>query len=307
MTPFPLGFPVIERQLRKNHFDVVHIQEPGSLGVSALLAAKLFGVPTVGALHFTPDQTARLITGGRSAAIELLTEGYIRCIYNLYTAIMVPTQTFAKFLHGLGVTRPVHVVSNGVDTDLFTPARKKSLHKDITTFLYLGRIDKDKNVKTVVSAMRYTKPGVRLIIAGNGKEKESLIAYAKKLSVDQKILWKGTVSQQQMIKLYQAVDGFTIMAEYEIQSIVTLQALASGLPVLLARAGALPELVKEGENGYLIEPHDVKKLAEKMNYLADHPLVRQRMGEESRKISLAHHKPVVLKRLEDLYKQVQET
>lgn len=308
MTVFPFGFSVIYGLLRSHRFDVVHIQEPGSLGISALCAAKMRHVPTVGALHFTPDQVARMTTGGKSnALVQGITEQYIRAVYRWYDAIMVPTQTFVDYLRDLGVTTRSQVVSNGVNTDIYTPPTSpRKTNTSTMKFLYIGRLDKDKNVMTLIEALQYADPTLVLVIAGTGKDKQLLIDRAKMLGVEKRIEWKGTITEKQMIALYQEVDCFVIMAEFEIQSIVTLQALASGLPVIGARAGALPELIHDGENGYTLEPHDAKGLAQRMNELFHHPAIRIRMGKASRLLSLGHHKPTVLARLETLYMDISE-
>lgn len=303
MTVFPFGFSGIYRALYQNRFDIVHIQEPGSLGISALCAAKMRRVPTVGALHFTPDQVARMTTGGKSnALIRVMAEQYIRAVYRMYDAIMVPTQTFVDYLNTLRVKTPTHVVSNGVNTELYTPPKiPRKTTTSTMKFLYIGRLDKDKNVMTLIEALSYADKGVTLVIAGTGKDKQLLMDKAKMLGVDARIEWKGTITEKQMIVLYQEVDCFVLMAEFEVQSIVTLQALAVGLPVLGARAGALPELIHDGENGYTLEPHDAKGLGEKIHELLTHPETRERMGKASRTISLKHHKPTALLRLEALY------
>lgn len=306
MTVFPFGFPGIYRVLRRQPFDVVHIQEPGSLGISALLAAGIIGVPTVGALHFTPDQVARMTTGGISNAfIRTIAESYIRFIYPKYSAIMVPTQTFVDYLHTLGIRIRTEVVSNGVDTDRYAPPQKpRKMSQTELQLLYIGRLDKDKNVMTLIEALRYADSHVTCVIAGSGKDKQLLMERARALGVQDRITWKGTITEEQMIDLYRRVDCFVIMSEFEIQSIVTLQAIASGLPVLGARAGALPELIRDGQNGFTLAPHDARGLGQKMNYLLSHPDARRRMGTASRALSLAHHKPVVLARLEALYTDV---
>jgi glycosyltransferase involved in cell wall biosynthesis len=74
------------------------------------------------------------------------------------------------------------------------------------------------------------------------------------------------------------------------------------LPLIAARAGALPELVN-GKNGVLVDTHDEQKLASVLELIATDEQLRKRMGSESRKISLLHHKPTVLKELETLYKR----
>lgn len=307
MTVFPFGFPVINRLMNTHKFDVVHIQEPGSLGISALWAAKLHRVPVIGALHFTPDQVARMTTGGKTNKyIQWLVGRYIRSVYQSYNAIMVPTQTFVDFLRSLGVGVRAEVVSNGVYTDVYTPPKKpRAGTKKTIRVLYIGRLDKDKNVMTLIDALQYTESGVVLVIAGTGKDKQILMERARMLRVDTRIEWKGTITEKEMVTLYHDVDCFVLMAEFEVQSIVTLQALASGLPVLGARAGALPELIHDGENGYTLDPHDAKGLAKKMNELLVHPETRERMGKVSRAISLLHHKPIALSKLEALYLDVQ--
>ncbi len=313
MTPFPLALPILLRTLKSQHFDIVHIQEPGSIGICALLAAHIYTVPTVGALHFTPDQVARMITGNSNATISWLAERYIYYIYNRYAAIMVPTQTFAAYLQTLGIQKRIQVVSNGVNTDIYRPASKNKtirtrygITSKQTVFLFIGRIDKDKNVRTLIEAMRYVQPETKLIIAGNGKEKEELMAYATRYAIDTNITWLGSITEPQMIELYHAADCFTIMSEFEIQSIVTLQAIASGLPILAAKAGALPELAQDEINGYTVATHDAQALARKMDYLSNNPAIRIRMGKESRKISLAHHKPTALAHLATLYEDIRK-
>ena len=107
-----------------------------------------------------------------------------------------------------------------------------------------------------------------------------------------------------MPDFYHLADVFTIVSPFEVQSIVTLQALASGLPVICADRGALPELCHDGVNGYLVDAYNAKALAQKMNILTEDKAKRKTFGEESRRISLAHHKPDVLHKMELLYERV---
>lgn len=83
-----------------------------------------------------------------------------------------------------------------------------------------------------------------------------------------------------------------------------LQALASGLPIIAADAPWLKGLVVSRKNGYLIAPSDSDCLAEKMNMLAKDPVLRQKMGKESRKISVLHDRIISLTKLEELYKTI---
>ena len=182
---------------------------------------------------------------------------------------------------------------------------KYRLPKDIPVLLYIGRLDADKNIETILQALAITTISVRMMIAGVGKQKERLQSLAQSLKLTN-VTWVGEVQKQVIIELYQLADAFVIMSPVETQSIETLQAKACGLPVIAADAGALPELV-DGKNGVLVDAYDVNTLASTIDRLASDSALRKSMGAQSRKISLRHHKPTVLKRLEVLYKQTMHT
>ncbi len=309
MTLFPLGFSVLQRVFRSKKFDIVHIQEPGSLGVTALILAKVFRLPVVGAQHFSWTQVEKVAPVYIRWISVPFMKLYVRIIYAMYDAIMVPTRTAADDLSRLiGRAESIHPVSNGVDTDMFVPRNGPAsslrttyrLPKQIPVFLYIGRLDADKNIETILRGVKLAVTPMHLVIAGVGRQKERLHALAESLMLTN-ITWLDEVKKQTIIDLYQLADAFVIMSPVETQSIVALQALACGLPLIAARAGALPELVN-GKNGVLVDTLDVKTLASTLDKIATDELLRKRMGSESRNISLLHHKPTVLKELETLYK-----
>jgi glycosyltransferase involved in cell wall biosynthesis len=226
---------------------------------------------------------------------------------------MVPTQTFVDFLHSIGVTTPTKVISNGVNITTFAPVTggqqqkaRKACHLPANRilFLILSRLDKDKYVEDAVRALPKSADTVGLVVAGVGPEEAKLHALAESLGVSGRITWVGKVTEEQMVALYHAADGFIMMGIYEVQSIVTLQAVATGLPVIAARAGALPELCHDGENGYLVPPHDSRMVAEKMNALASSADLRKAMGTKSRQISLKHDKVKAMNTVSLWYRDV---
>lgn len=308
---FPLAIPIINKLMKETKFDIVHIQEPGSVGLSALIMAKVHKIPIVGALHFIPEQVDRVIWGRFERILTPFINIYIRMIYNKYDAIMTPSHFFANYLKSLHVKKPINVISNGTDVEKFHPAplnlalrKKLKIPEDSTVFFYLGRLDGDKNVATLIKSLPYTNKNIRLLVVGRGIQGETLKSLAKKLKVDSKIIWVDYITDDEMANFYHAANAFSIMSPYEGQSIVTLQAIASGLPLITAKAGALPELCYDGKNGFLVKTYDFKGLAAKMNELSHNKKMCEDFGKESRKISLAHHKPVVLHKLELLYKSL---
>lgn len=310
MTLFPLGFPVLWRMFRSRKIDIVHIQEPGSLGITALLLSKMFRLPVVGAQHFSWLQIERVTPVFLRRVSVSFMKLYVRIIYTMYDAIMVPTATAARDLAALiGRSKSIHPVSNGVDTDVYAPRSgpvaplrtKYGLPTNGLLLLYIGRLDADKNIETILRALPRVKARAHLVIAGVGREKERLVALAQSLKLTH-VVWIGEVKKQVIVDLYQLADAFVIMSPVETQSIVALQAISCGLPLIAARAGALPELV-DGKNGVLVDAFDDQTLASVIDRIAADRSLRTSMGARSRTISLRHHKPVVLKELETLYKQ----
>lgn len=305
---YPLAYKIVKKIMTENKFDVVHIQEPGAVGIAVLVNAQKFKIPVIGALHFIPEQIDRVLWGGFEKILTPILNIYIRYIYNRYDHVMTPSHFFANYLKNIGIERPIDVISNGTDTKRFHPEirngtlrRKLEFSGNDFVYFFLGRLDRDKNVETLVRAMPFTNPDVKLLIVGKGQEKTFLKLLAKQLNVADKIKWINYITNEEMVSYYHAVDAFSIMSPYEGQSIVTLQAVATGLPLIAAKAGALPELCLDGKNGFLVDTYDSRTLAEKMNYLACNKRLQKKFGEESRKISLPHHKPKTLHKLELIY------
>jgi glycosyltransferase involved in cell wall biosynthesis len=312
MNIFPFGFKEILTTLNTYTIDIAHIQEPASLGVVALICCKLKNIPTVGAMHFSFEQIRLLIHPLMRPLVMLGITIYLKLLYPLYDAIMVPTQTVVAFARRLLKTKQsIRAVSNGVDTTFFAPSKQKnSLRKKLNIsantvlFLHIGRLDNDKNIQSMIAALQGTSPNIHFALAGIGKEEPHLRALAQRLAVEGKITWLGKIDRPTMAMWYNVADCFVISSPVETQSIVTLQAVASGIPTIAARAGALPELVHDGENGYLVDPYDVAAYTRSMNTLARQPKLRAAMGVKSRQISLPHHQPNALAELVALYNEV---
>jgi len=304
----PLAIVKIDKLVRMEKYDLIHIQEPAETGVAALIAAKKYKIPVTGYLHFIPEQIDRVLWGSAERILTPIINVYVRFIYDKYNIAMTPSHFFKNYLKFLGVKTPIEVVSNGVEIDKFKPRpknlnfrKKYNIPENKVLFMYLGRLDGDKNVTTLVKATEHVDKNAHMPIIGKGKIKNYLHDLAKNLKSDSKITWIDYVTDEEMIEAYNASDVFTIMSPYEGQSIVTLQAAASGLPIIAANAGALPEICRDNENGYLCHSLDDQTLAKKMNILTKNTKLRYKMGKESRKISLMHNRSTVLKKLEDLF------
>lgn len=128
----------------------------------------------------------------------------------------------------------------------------------------------------------------------------------KKLKIEKYFLFKDTILpiSQELANIYQAADLFIMASFFEVQSIATLEAMASGLPIVASNFSALPELVKDGVNGFLFKKGDFNDLGEKILKIIENPKLCQKMGEESRCLALAHNLTITSKKYENIYKDI---
>jgi glycosyltransferase involved in cell wall biosynthesis len=140
-----------------------------------------------------------------------------------------------------------------------------------------------------------------------GREKENLENLVARMDLTEHMTFVGGLSRQELPKIYNLGTLFAIPSTAELQSIVVMEAMASGLPIVAANAGALPELCHDGENGYVHTPGDSAELAQKILKILKDPALAKAMGQKSMEIIKKHSFDEVIKVFEGVYKKVLET
>jgi 1,2-diacylglycerol 3-alpha-glucosyltransferase len=246
--------------------DVVHVHHPFPLCVGAIVACRRRAIPVVATNHTIPECS---LWGIRERHILHSTASRMLTVWIAQTLtwcdrVVVPTETAAMATAALGYDKPISVISNGVDTDRFSPGEpNEELRSDLgldrrPIVLYTGRLDSEKQMDVWIrAAAGMTRSAdAQFVVGGQGKERRALENFASKLGLSDRIRFIGYLTDEKFPDLYRLADVFFITSPVELQSISTLEAVASGLPVVAVRSGALPELVDHGRNGYLVAPGD---------------------------------------------------
>ncbi|MBB5079635.1 glycosyltransferase [Nonomuraea endophytica] len=293
--------------------DVLHSQGHFVVGRAAINAARRRGVPVVATNHFMPDnlfQFGHVPARLRAKAGQLAWRDFRR-IFNRAQRVTTPTPLAAKLLADTGFTGQVEPVSCGIDLARFHPhtepkqwARKMFGLPDRNTVLFVGRLDEEKRLDDLVRALPYVlnETDAQLAFVGRGNQREVLEQLAKRIGVADRVFMLGFVPDEQMPQAFAAADAFAMPSIAELQSIATLEAMASGLPVVVADAMALPHLVDD--NGFLFPPRDVIALAKNLTTLLTDEALRERMGKASRELALTHDHQNSLARFEQIYDEV---
>jgi glycosyltransferase involved in cell wall biosynthesis len=293
--------------------DVLHTQGHFVVGRAAIAAARRHGIPVVATNHFMPDnlfQFAHIPERLRVKAGRLAWRDFGR-IFGKADHITTPTPLAAALLADQGFTREVEPVSCGIDLTRFRPhaepkawARKAFDLPDRPTALFVGRLDEEKRLDEIVRALPYilNETDAQLAFVGKGNQRAELERLAGRIGVGDRVFFLGFVPDESMPQAFAAADVFAMPGVAELQSIATLEAMASGLPVVAANAMALPHLV--AGNGYLYEPGDVLTLARHLGGILADDELRARLGRASRELALTHDHQTSLARFEQIYDEV---
>lgn len=180
------------------------------------------------------------------------------------------------------VNQPVFTVYNGVDIGLFKPAIKSRGNE--FTIISVAGLKKIKGNHYLIEAVkmlkdRHKEMKIILIIIGRGPEEASLKAFVKANHMEHVVQLKGFVRYDEVADMMQTCDAFAMPSYYEALGCAYLEAMACRLPVIGCRKQGIDEIITDGYNGFLIEPHHVTELFDKLEVLLLDPVRSENMAE----------------------------
>lgn len=287
-TNFYLAFKqyyMLFKLLRKENPDMVYIPS-GQTTISYfrdtgfILLAKLFGKKVICHLRGGNFKNWYNSTSG-------LTKFAVKQIQKKVDGQIVLGNNLRPLYNWMMPENHIHVVPNGSD---YPTIPKNGKVSDNIKILFLGNFIGTKGVLMLLKAspMVYEKhKNVEFLFAGNWRDEPTKIEFENFLKENPAIPVKviGPVLKQDKFDLLSNVDIFVFPTFYpnEGHPWVIVEAMSAGLPIISTDHAAISESVIDGKNGYLVEKRNFQQIADKLNYLIEHPEVRKNMGEESRK------------------------
>ncbi len=301
------GYQSFARIVNEFRPDIIHINSPCTLGFGAVKYAKHFGVPVVATYHTHFPTYPRYYN---LTKLEDLVWRITRNLYNSVDRTLVPTKPILNALTENNVQR-LQYLPNGVDTGLFTPERRNNAWR--TQFgdgskpivLFVSRLVWEKDLRVLADAYQQLKTkrnDFEMVIVGEGNartEFEQMMPCAHFL---------GYQTGVTLAESFASADIFVFPSTTETFGLVTLEAMASGLTPVAAKMGGATEIIEEGISGLLAKPLDSVNLAQKVEWLLDHPNYRRTMGEQAHRRAQEYRWESILNRLfityEDVIQQV---
>jgi 1,2-diacylglycerol 3-alpha-glucosyltransferase len=312
--PFLLG-SIVENVIASYAPEVVHVQGHFFICNAVLKEAKKLGLPTVGTNHFMPENLTHYSHLPAFAVRWLKKWGWkwFRAVFEQIEIVTTPTKTGARLLEQIGLKKGVLPISCGIDRSRFCPSangtalKKKYIPSEgKNILLYVGRLDREKNIDLILRGLyRVARTiNVHLVIAGRGADEIRLKRLVRSLGIYERVTFTGFVPDEDLPGLYAMADCFIIAGTAELQSIVTLEAMASGLPVIGVRAMALPELVHPGVNGCLFDPGDESGVADCITAVFADASRRKEMSAGSLAIIERHDIEQTINQFESIYRSL---
>lgn len=275
--------PVIEAKIRELEIDLIHVHHPMLIGNKALAVGKKYSLPVVFTYHtkwedylhyFTPygkleklsreeknDTIKKLEENALIYCREKIVRNYLRHFSNRCQLLFAPTNCIKQHLNMQGVHTDIEILPTGLLDTSFEPEQEKADKikaqyklKDGYLFTSVSRLAKEKNIEFLLRGLKVFKETsgekFRLLMIGDGPEREHLENYAGSLNLADEVCFLGNIANEEIKNYHAASDLFLFASKSETQGIVLLEAMAARNPVIAVEASGVSDLVENGFNGY---------------------------------------------------------
>ncbi len=307
----------VRRIIEEFEPDVIHIQMLLGIGQATMKVGNKLGIPIVSTNHAMPENLMDnlKLLAPISRPINYMLREYGRSFHSKSDFVTAPTQSAIEmFAQSEKVTAPMEAVSNGIDLSHFTVRKPNdtiydtyNLPRDVPIVTYVGRCDAEKHLSVLVRAFARASAlceKAHLLIVGDGTDRGNLEHLVRELGLESSVTFAGRVSDEDLVELHLVGTVFAMPSPAELQSIATLEAMASGQPIVAVDAGALSELCRDGVNGYLCEKDNDEQMAQGLYEIIANPTKHADFAEQSIAIANTHDIEHTLERFESIYEDV---
>ena len=300
-----VGFPEkAQRRLREFEPTLIHLATPDVLGFRAMRWAQANDIQLVASYH---THFTSYLKYYNLDMLEVLGWKYIGWFYSQCKHIYVPSPSMADELNEEGIDDGIRIWARGVNTDQFNPdfrdmewRRSIGFDDEDKVVTFVSRLVWEKNLQTFVDTLKRLQqdhPKIRAMIVGDGpakKELEHMLPEAH---------FTGFITGDELSRAYASSDVFLFPSETETFGNVTLEAMSSGLPCVVADATGSRSLVESGVNGFLAAPRDTQGFAQRVANITNDKELWDRMSKAARQKAMAYSWENVNNKLLENYRE----
>ncbi|HOJ64084.1 MAG TPA: glycosyltransferase [Spirochaetota bacterium] len=291
--------------------DIIHFHAPFTIGYQAIRIARKLKVPVVGTFHtfFAEKEYLSIVGLEKWTILQKIGWWYSNNFFNRCDAVVSPGIQTAKILKENGLKSYLEIISNGVDVDKYKNFNFKNdlnieIKDDEQWILYVGRVSKEKCIDTLIDAVEIAmnkNSKIRLLVVGGGPYISQLEKIAINKKIRDKIVITGLIPNKKLLEsgIFKKMKVFVTASTSENQPMTILEAIMFGLPIIGVNARGVPELIED--NGFIVEPNNPEKLAEKILELLSCEELRLRFSKKSLELSEKYNIKNTSDKMETLY------
>lgn len=276
-TALPVS-PFVDQLLPMLKLDVIHTHHPILLGQTAARKAAELDLPLVFTFHTQYWEYTHYIPFPQEAVQEFLKNAvhrWLREFMQKCQHIIIPSKSMREILvRDYGLHERYSVIPTGTNLEPFLNADGKSLRaekgwQEETVLISVGRLAPEKNWDTLLRAFAKAHekhPKIRLVLIGDGNARQSLEALSSELGIADRVTFTGALPFEEIPRYLKAADVFAFASVTETQGLVTIEAMAAGLPVVAVDGPGTRDIVEHSKQGFLVE-NDADALAKGINKL----------------------------------------
>jgi glycosyltransferase involved in cell wall biosynthesis len=274
--------PRLGRELDRFAPDMVHVVNPMVLGLWGTAIAKQRNLPLLASYHMDILQYAVHL---KLSYLTGITRNMVRDIHNQAHVNLCTSQPMVNSAEGLGIKR-VRLWPKAVDTERYHPqhfsnemrSRLTDGHPEQPLMLYVGRLSNEKRLDWLYAPITQLS-NVRLAFIGSGPAEAQLRERFRNTNT----VFTGYMTGQELAQAYASADVFAFPSDTETLGFVAMEAMASGVAAVGARAGGLPDVIEHGKNGLMFTPGDLGDLTDQLKLLLFNPALRKQLGQQARR------------------------
>jgi glycosyltransferase involved in cell wall biosynthesis len=310
--PIPLS-PFVDHLLPLLKVDIIHSHHPFLLGQVAANKAAELDVPLVFTFHTQYREYSHYIALSQEFVKETIDRwvtDYIQKCHHL----VVPSDSMRQVLADeYGVTEQITTIPTGIDLEPYQRANGQAIRQERgwgqdKILISVGRLAKEKNWETLLAAVAQVMQkwaDVRLVLIGEGSEQATLKKYSEDLGIAARVEFVGHIPFDDIPSYLKAADLFCFASITETQGLVTMEAIAAGLPVVAVDATGTKDVIDHDQQG-LLTPNDNQALAQAIERVLDDESLRSRFKEAAWQQALSFDIKLQVKKLLAVYHEAQE-
>ncbi|MEW5958438.1 MAG: glycosyltransferase family 4 protein [Chloroflexota bacterium] len=310
---FPLAIPIspfVDKLLPSLKLEVIHSHHPFLLGQAAASKANELHIPLVFTFHTRYREYSHYVSLNQELvkeAIDRWVGDYLQKCHHIVT----PSHSIEQMLaEEYGITRQVTTIPTGIDLEPYQAANRQEMRRKLgwgeeKILISIGRLAEEKNWETLLAAaaqVMQQRPEVRLVIIGGGDERRALEKQAKTLGVTGRVEFTGVIPFDEVPPYLKAADLFVFASVTETQGLVTMEAMAAGLPVVAVAASGTGDVVAAGQEGLLTD-NDSQALAQAIERVIGDEALRQRLSQAARQKAKSLDSKLQAQKLVEVYQQ----